>query len=122
MSQTFMSMVRDGQHYMKEWPSKKELYALFPETRIISATRFSIKWMPPAAVVCAAVMLEVNGIEYLPQAITIAAFFLSLPFQGLLWLGHRSNQVLPPSIKAWYQEIHAKMREHGCEVAVRDSV
>ena len=101
MSQTFMSMVRDGQCYMKEWPVKKELYSLFPESRIISATQFSIKWMPPMAVLCLAVMLEVNGIEYLPQAITIAAFFLSLPFQGL-----NTRYLLRCKVLAWYSLGH----------------
>lgn len=117
MAQTFTSMVRDGQSYMNEWPQRKELYALFPEARVISATRFSMKWMPPISVLCAATMLNTHGANYLPQALAIGAFFLSLPLQGLLWLGHRSNQPLPPSTKAWYQDIHAKMRAHGCEIA-----
>merc|ERR1712227_403965 len=30
------------------------------------------------------------------------------PMQGLLWLGHRSDQYLPPQLKSWYQEIHSK--------------
>ncbi|MCY7293969.1 terminus macrodomain insulation protein YfbV [Alteromonas sp. a30] len=122
MSQSFASMVKDGHVYMKDWPMKKELQSIFPENRVISATRFGLRWMPPSAVISATVMLQVNGSEYLPQAIAIAAFFLSLPFQGLLWLGHRSKQSLPPSIRAWYHEIHAKMREQGCEVAVNRSV
>ncbi|UAA40490.1 DUF412 domain-containing protein [Paraneptunicella aestuarii] len=121
MAHTFTSLVRDGQSYMKDWPLRKELYALFPESRVINATRFSLKWMPPLSLICASVMVEVNGAEYLPQAIAIVAFFLSLPLQGLLWLGHRSHQMLPPSIRAWYQDIHSKMREQGCDLAAAKS-
>jgi uncharacterized membrane protein YfbV (UPF0208 family) len=73
--------------------------------------------MPPVALVSCALLLQNLGAEYLPQTIAIGAFFLSLPLQGLLWLGHRSDQYLPPQLKSWYQEIHAKMRTQGCNVA-----
>jgi uncharacterized membrane protein YfbV (UPF0208 family) len=109
-------MLKDGQEYMKTWPVKKELYTLFPECRIVSATRFAIKFMPPAAVLACAGLLNTFGQDYLPQALTIGAFFLSLPMQGLLWLGHRSNQSLPPQLRTWYMDIHAKMRAQGCAV------
>ena len=101
---------------MRIWPAQKELNSLFPEARVIAATKFSIKVMPPLALVSAASMINVYGYEFLPQAIAIAAFFLSLPMQGLMWLGHRSNQLLPPSMRQWYQEIHQKMQAQGCSV------
>lgn len=116
MSQSLSTMVRDGQHYMQLWPDQRALYALFPESRVIAATRFSMKVMPPLSVLTAALFIHAYGFEYLPQAIAMAAFFLSLPFQGLIWLGHRSNQLLPPSTRAWYKEIHAKMQAEGCSV------
>lgn len=116
MAQSVVSMFRDGQDYMNTWPVKKELYAYFPECRIISATRFALKAMPPMAVLACAALLNTFGSDYLPQAIAIGAFFLSLPMQGLLWLGHRSNQLLPPQLKSWYQDIHGKMRAQGCQV------
>lgn len=117
MSESVVTMLKDGQHYMKTWPVKKELYAYFPECRIVAATRFGIKTMPPVTIVSCALLLQNMGNDYIPQTITIAAFFLSLPIQGLLWLGHRSNQTLPPQLKQWYQEIHSKMRSQGCAVA-----
>ncbi|QJR82426.1 DUF412 domain-containing protein [Alteromonas pelagimontana] len=116
MAQSMTSMFRDGQEYMNIWPVKKELYAIFPECRVISATRLAIKTMPPMAVLACAMMINTFGAEYLPQAIAIGAFFLSLPMQGLLWLGHRSNQLLPPQLRSWYQEVHSKMRAEGCAV------
>jgi uncharacterized membrane protein YfbV (UPF0208 family) len=117
MSQSVMTLLKEGQQYMKTWPVKKELYAYFPECRVIAATKFAIKTMPPVGIISCALLLQNFGSEYLPQTIAIGAFFLSLPMQGLLWLGHRSDQYLPPQLKSWYQEIHSKMRIHGCNVA-----
>ncbi|WP_026375170.1 terminus macrodomain insulation protein YfbV [Aestuariibacter salexigens] len=113
MAQSIASMFRDGQDYMHEWPMQKQLYALFPECRVIAATKFGLKVMPPVAVLAAITMVNQMGTSYLPQAIAVAAFFISLPMQGLLWLGNRANQPLPPSVSAWYREIHAKMRSQG---------
>lgn len=116
MSQSIGTMFKDGQDYMKTWPMQKELYSLFPECRVIAATKFSVTIMPPLAVLSAAAMVNAYGYEHAPQAIAIAAFFISLPMQGLLWLGYRSNQMLPPALRSWYQEIHQKMRQSGCSL------
>ncbi len=116
MAQSMVSIFKDGQEYMNTWPVKKELYTLFPECRIVSATKFGIRFMPPMAILACAGLLNTFGTDYLPQAITVGAFFVSLPMQGLLWLGHRSNQLLPPQLSHWYREIHSKMREQGCQV------
>lgn len=121
MSQSLATMFKDGQAYMRVWPMQKELYTLFPECRVISATRFAINVMPPLAVISAAMMVNHYGYAYLPQGIAIAAFFLSLPLQGLLWLGHRSQQHLPPSVKTWYLEVHQKMQQQGCALQAAKS-
>lgn len=73
--------------------------------------------MPPLAVLSTATLINFYGYELAPQAIAIGAFFISLPMQGLMWLGYRSNQALPPSLRAWYQEIHHKMQASGCNVS-----
>ena len=108
--------MKAGQEYMRLWPMQKQLYALFPECRIIAATKFGIKVMPAIAVLVVAMQLHVLGTEALPQALTMGVFFISLPIQGMLWLGHRSEQTLPPAILSWYKEIHAKMLTHGCQL------
>ena len=51
MSQSIMTMLKNGQQYMKTWPVRKELYAFFPECRVVAATKFAIKTMPPVAMV-----------------------------------------------------------------------
>lgn len=114
MAQTLTTLFKDGQQYMLTWPIQKQLYGLFPECRVISATKLSMKAMPPLAVLTVAASYNYSSYEYLPQAIASAAFFLSLPLQGLLWLGHRSNNVLPPATNGWYQDIHHKMQLQGC--------
>ena len=46
MSLSIATMVKDGDDYMKTWPLKKELYSMFPECRVINATKFAIKVLP----------------------------------------------------------------------------
>jgi uncharacterized membrane protein YfbV (UPF0208 family) len=114
MSFIVPQMLQDGQDYMKAWPMQKQLYALFPECRVIAATKFGIKVMPALAVICVALHLNYFGMEHLSQAIATGIFFLSLPVQGLLWLGHRSQQALPPAIESWYRQIYETMQTKGC--------
>ncbi|WP_218354896.1 terminus macrodomain insulation protein YfbV [Alteromonas lipotrueiana] len=121
MAQSMVTMFRQGHKYLNTWPNKKQLYAYFPECKVIAATRLAIRSMPPLAVVSCALLLDTFGTSYLPQAIAIGAFFLSLPLQGLLWLGQRADQPLPASLKNWYFEIYSKLQEEGCEVQVRKS-
>ena len=75
MAQSVTTMLKDGQEYMKTWPLRKELYALFPDCRVVAATRFAIKVMPPLAVLACASIINVMGSEHIPQAIAIGAFF-----------------------------------------------
>jgi uncharacterized membrane protein YfbV (UPF0208 family) len=107
-------MLKDGQRYMQTWPMQSQLYSMFPECRVVAATRLSIKVMPAIAVIVVAAMINIHGYELLPQTIAVGAFFLSLPMQGLIWLGYRSNQNLPPALKSWYLDIHNKMQLQGC--------
>jgi uncharacterized membrane protein YfbV (UPF0208 family) len=63
-----------------------------------------------------AVQVKLLGQDYLPQAIASALLMVSLPVQGLYWLGKRSNTVLPASVATWYRDIHDKMASEGCNV------
>lgn len=118
MKLSFLTLLQDGQHYMKLWPEQKVLNSFLPEGRVIAATKLAIKVMPPLAIVSCASLLQVNGNAFFPQALAVGAFFLTMPLQGLMWLGHRSNQPLPPGLNHWYKEIHEKMSEHGCRLEV----
>lgn len=106
--------IRDDKEYMRIWPMEKQLFGLFPECRIISATKFGIQVMPPIAVMMVMLQLHYLGMGFLAQALTVGIFFFSLPLQGLYWLGNRSNKTLPPALLAWCREIHQKMQQNGC--------
>jgi uncharacterized membrane protein YfbV (UPF0208 family) len=111
-----VTYLKSGQEYMRIWPMQKQLYALFPECRIIAATTFGMKVMPAVAVIVVVIQLQYLGFDVLAQSITMGIFFLSLPVQGILWLGHRSEQELPPQISNWYKDIYVKMQQHGCQL------
>lgn len=103
---------RNGQDYMGIWPMRKEL-AMFPELRYIKATRFAMRVMPAVAVLSVLSQMAFNNYDALPQAITMALFALSMPLQGLWWLGKRSRTILPPSLATWCREIHDKITSEG---------
>lgn len=105
--------LRDGQKYMEIWPMRRELSPIFPEHRVIKATRFGVKVMPAVAVMSILLQMSFNNFSAMPQAIVIALFAISLPLQGMWWLGQRSKTTLPPSLAGWYRELHQKILESG---------
>lgn len=105
--------LRNGQKYMDTWPMRKELNVLFPEQRIIKATRFGIKVMPAIAAISVLTQMVFNNYQSMPQAVIIALFAISMPIQGMWWLGNRANTQLPPSLAGWYRELHQKIVESG---------
>ncbi|SMR98841.1 hypothetical protein VIM7927_00054 [Vibrio mangrovi] len=105
--------LRDGQKYMDIWPMRKELAPIFPEQRIIKATRFAVKVMPAVAAISVLTQMTFHNSGAMPQAIVIALFAISLPLQGIWWLGNRANTLLPPSLAGWYRELHQKIIETG---------
>uniref|UniRef100_UPI001EF950E3 terminus macrodomain insulation protein YfbV n=1 Tax=Enterobacter bugandensis TaxID=881260 RepID=UPI001EF950E3 len=58
----------------------------------------------------------------LGPAVATALFALSLPMQGLWWLGKRSVTPLPPSILNWFYEVRGKLQEAGQALAPVEAV
>lgn len=87
-SVNFFSLFRRGQHYAKTWPMEKRLAPVFVENRVIRMTRYAIRFMPPVAVFTLCWQIALGG--QLGPAVATALFALSLPMQGLWWLGKRS--------------------------------
>ncbi|BDY03998.1 terminus macrodomain insulation protein YfbV [Ferrimonas sp. YFM] len=114
---TFFETLRCGNHYMKQWPRAVQLAPLFPEYRVIKATELAIRVMPPVAVFCLWFQLQWLGPESLPQIIASTLFLLSLPLQGLYWLGWRSQQLLPRPLVAWCDDLRSRMLEAGEQIA-----
>ncbi|CCQ12147.1 FIG01056706: hypothetical protein [Pseudoalteromonas luteoviolacea B = ATCC 29581] len=94
----------------------KELAPIFPEYRVIKATELGITIMPILAIITLFTQTSTLGVEYLPQSIAMALLILSLPVQGLLWLGKRAQTPLSPPLSTWYHELYQKMVEHGYDV------
>ncbi|ADT86716.1 hypothetical protein VFA_001152 [Vibrio furnissii CIP 102972] len=92
---------------------RKELNLLFPEQRIIKATRFGIKVMPAVAAISVLTQMTFQNVQAMPQTIIIALFAISLPLQGIWWLGNRANTQLPPALASWYRELYQKIVETG---------
>ncbi len=113
MSKSIWQTFRDGQQYISEWPVRKELAPMFPENRVIRATNFAIKVMPAVAVISVLMQMVFNNYDAMPQAVVVALFALSMPLQGLWWLGRRRQTNLPPALAGWYRELHQKITSAG---------
>ncbi|KHN51935.1 terminus macrodomain insulation protein YfbV [Pectobacterium fontis] len=112
---SWLQLLQRGQHYMKTWPAEKQLAPVFPENRMMRATRFGIRVMPPLAVFTLTWQIALGG--QLGPAIATALFACSLPLQGLWWLGRRSVTPLPPTLAQWFHEIRHKLLESGQALA-----
>ena len=92
---------------------RKELNPIFPELRIIKAIRFGARIMPFVAVMSVLTQMVFQNSQAMPQAIIIALFAISLTLQGIWWLGHRSEKLLPPGLISWYRELHHNILKTG---------
>ncbi|OSN02125.1 MULTISPECIES: terminus macrodomain insulation protein YfbV [Lonsdalea] len=107
----WFKLLQLGQHYMKTWPADKRLAPVFPENRVVRATLFAIRLMPPLAVFTLSWQVALGG--QLGPVVATALFALSLPMQGLWWLGRRAITPLPPSLLQWFHDIRHRLLEAG---------
>lgn len=114
-SVSWYKIFQRGQDYMKTWPNDKRLAPLFPENRMITATRFAVRVMPPLAIFTLSWQIALGG--QLGPAVATAIFACSLPMQGLWWLGKRSITPLPPTLLQWFHEVRHKLNEAGQALA-----
>ncbi|MGL4735257.1 MAG: terminus macrodomain insulation protein YfbV [Enterovibrio sp.] len=117
--QSIWQTLRFGDIYRKTWPQHKELAPLFPENRIIHATQFSMRAMPAVAVSSILIQIIFNNNDGLSQAVITALFALSLPLQGLWWLGKRSQTALTPGLTLWYQKLHQQLLDSKLQLPLR---
>lgn len=105
----FGGKLHNGKAYMKLWPQRKELNGLFPENRVIKTTEFAEKYMPMLAVFTLLLQHQFGHDMFWPTTVGIVLFMVTLPLQGLYWLGKRSVSPLPPSLARWYHDILNKL-------------
>lgn len=98
-----VKMFKSGQFYLQICPNDKSLAHTFPEIKIINAIKLAKKYLPPLVVGLFVWQYYLHA----ELAITLitALFALSLPLQGILWLGKRANSPLPLNLISWYNHI-----------------
>ncbi|WP_301098946.1 terminus macrodomain insulation protein YfbV [Otariodibacter sp.] len=105
------SILQAGQHYLNTFPNQKKLNLFLPDYRLVRLVKFSSRIMPAFA--CFAIVWQF-GFADPEQSITAnsiitALFALSIPFQGLFWLGKRAKSPLPLSLLEWYETLRQKL-------------
>ena len=95
---SFFSTLKQGQIYLQTWPLEAKLGIIFPENRIIKATKFAQKFMPFMAVFAVVWQQLYAKMDLIALAIAIltALCALVMPLQGLYWLGKRAKSPLEP--------------------------
>lgn len=100
-----------GQRYLTTYPNQKKLALFMPDYRLIRLIKFAARAMPAFA--CFAIIWQFffNDPEQsiLANATLTALFALSIPFQGLFWLGRRAKSPLPLSLLEWYETLRQKL-------------
>ena len=98
-------------------------HVIFPENRIIKATKFAQKFMPFMAVF-AVVWQQLYAkmdLTALAIAILTALCALVMPLQGLYWLGKRAKSPLEPQSSQWFYEISERLRkQHESSPTMQD--
>ncbi|NUF48902.1 terminus macrodomain insulation protein YfbV [Gilliamella sp. ESL0250] len=96
-----------GQRYMKLCPTDKQLAHSFPELKIINLIKIATQYVPP--IVIGLLVWQ----YYMPAQIAVTAitilFTLSLPLQGIFWLGKRALSPLPLNLIDCYNQLKTKL-------------
>lgn len=100
-----------GQLYLNTFPNQKKLNLFMPDYRLIRLVKLSAKIMPAFA--CFAMIWQYFFTDpeqaVIANATITALFALSIPFQGLYWLGRRAKSPLPLSLLDWYESLRQKL-------------
>ncbi|EIG25852.1 terminus macrodomain insulation protein YfbV [Haemophilus paraphrohaemolyticus] len=107
MLETFQS----GQRYLNTYPQQKKLNVFMIDYRLIQLIKFSGKWMPAFA--CFTILWQYFFTDpsqsILANSVITALFAVSIPYQGLYFLGKRSKSPLPLHLMDWYEELRQKL-------------
>ncbi|RXK33134.1 hypothetical protein BBD39_08615 [Arsenophonus endosymbiont of Bemisia tabaci Asia II 3] len=114
MTQNFLQKLKLARQYTKTFPLEKCLMPIFPEHRVITVSRFAIRYMPAVAVFTLTWQIALGG--QLGPAVATGLFACSLPLQGLWWLGKRSVTPLPSVLLTWFYEIREKFNQAGIAI------
>ncbi|WP_373778396.1 terminus macrodomain insulation protein YfbV [Glaesserella sp.] len=108
-----------GQRYLNTFPNQKKLSLFMPDYRLIQLVKFASRIMPAFA--CFALIWQYFFYDpeqaVLANATLTSLFALSIPFQGLFWLGRRAKSPLPLSLLKWYEELRQKLINERHKIA-----
>ncbi|KAE9541404.1 DUF412 domain-containing protein [Ursidibacter maritimus] len=108
-----------GQDYLNTFPNQKKLNLFMPDYRLIRLVKFASKVMPAFA--CFAIIWQycfADPEQSITANATLTALFaLSIPFQGLYWLGRRAKSPLPLSLLEWYETLRQKLISERHKIA-----
>ena len=108
-----------GQHYLSTYPNQKKLNLFMLDYRLIRLVKFASKVMPAFA--CFAIIWQycfTDPEQSITANATLTALFaLSIPFQGLYWLGRRAKSPLPLSLLEWYENLRQKLIHEQHKIA-----
>ncbi|OOR98588.1 hypothetical protein B0187_07960 [Haemophilus paracuniculus] len=108
-----------GQRYLETYPNQKKLALFMPDYRLIRLIKFASRVMPAFA--CFAIVWQYFFVDpdqsILVNAIITALFALSIPYQGLFWLGRRASSPLSLSLLKWYEELRQKLVSEQLNIA-----
>lgn len=98
-----LKLFKIGRKYISICPTQLTLASTFPEIKIINYIKSASKYLPPLIVALIVWQYYMN----IELAITILTtiFALSLPLQGIIWLGKRATSPLPLSLLEHYNHI-----------------
>lgn len=105
--------IQAGQRYLNTLPNQKKLGLFLPDYRIIRLVKFATKVMPAFAcfAVCWQYFFPDPEQSTLASSLLTALFALSIPFQGLFWLGKRAKSALPLHLLEWYEALRQKLNQ-----------
>lgn len=111
-NQQIMNLVqifKSGQAYMQLCPKDKELSHSFPELKIINHIKTASKYLPP--LIIAIIVWQYYMHAQIAVTTITVLFALTLPLQGILWLGKRAQSPLPLNLVDCYNQIKAQLIE-----------
>ncbi|MDF7671435.1 terminus macrodomain insulation protein YfbV [Orbaceae bacterium ESL0721] len=102
-----VKIFKTGQQYMRLCPQDKRLATSFPEIKIINYIKLANRYLPPAVIA----LFLWQYFMHAPIAIIVvtALFALSLPLQGILWLGRRALSPLPLTLLSMYNQLQQQL-------------
>lgn len=108
---TMLATIQAGQRYLNTFPNQKKLNLFMPDYRLIRLVKFAGKAMPAFAcfAVCWQYFFPDPEHSALASSLITAIFALSIPFQGLYWLGKRAKSPLPLNFLEWYESLRQKL-------------